>query len=151
MRFAKPFTATVLGATLIALPFAGSALADSGHLQPIATVTKDAQPKPTAPSAISLKVAVNPGQVRQGGSYTVSIVAKGAAAGATATVKTPEGRSYQVTIRGRQASKTLTVPSNARPGSKTVTVTVGSKITTAEFTVTTAKNGKNGKKHDVRD
>jgi hypothetical protein len=140
MRFAKPLAATVLGMTLIGVPFASGALADSGH-SPAPTIKHATPAKPskpskyTTPNVSSLKASIDPGQVRPGGSYTVSILARGATDGATVTVTSPEGRSYPVTISGQQASKTLTVSSNAKPGDKTVTVTIGSKTATAEFTV----------------
>ncbi|GAA2885948.1 hypothetical protein GCM10010517_49600 [Streptosporangium fragile] len=145
MRFAKPLAVTVLGATLITVPFAGGAFADSGRPQAPAAVVK-AEPEPAKGSVdagdrhetrrvVSLKVSVDPERVKQGGSYMVSIVARGAANGSTATVKSPEGRSYRVVIKGQKASKALTVPVTARPGEQTVTVTVGGETATAEFTV----------------
>ncbi|SNT21017.1 hypothetical protein SAMN05216276_1028103 [Streptosporangium subroseum] len=148
MRFAKPLAATVLGMTLIGVPFAGSALADSGYKP---APTKHAAPaKPAKPakynsSVTSLRASVSPGEVKQGGSYTVSILARGAADGATATVTSPQGRSYSVTVTGQKASKTLTVASDAELGDKTVTVTVGNKTATAEFTVISTKKHRNHK------
>ncbi|MEV6865666.1 hypothetical protein AB0M44_32290 [Streptosporangium subroseum] len=131
--------------TLIGVPFAGSALADSGYKPAPIKHAAPAKPAKYNSSVTSLRASVSPGQVKQGGSYTVSIVARGAADGATATVKSPQGRSYSVTVTGQQASKTLTVASNAELGDKTVTVTVGNKTVTAEFTVISTKKHRNHK------
>ncbi|MEV0379367.1 hypothetical protein [Nonomuraea sp. NPDC050643] len=168
MRFAKPFTVTIASAALIALPFAGSALADGARPHPTPTATTTARaPQPThstpakspakSPAKgterheetrdsghrqqqVSLKVAVNPSRVRAGSSYGVTILVKGLSSG-TATVTSPEGKTYRVGLSGGQATKTLTVPSKARPGSRTVTVKVGNKTATAAFTVTSGKRG----------
>ncbi|GAA3545394.1 hypothetical protein GCM10022419_027040 [Nonomuraea rosea] len=167
MRFAKPFTVTLASAALVALPFAGSALADGARPQPSATVKapqpthsapaktqdrpgketqrKDAQRKDTQHQQVSLKVSVNPSRVRAGSSYGVTIVVKGSSTG-TATVTSPEGKSYRVSLSGGQATKTLSVPAKAKAGSKTVSVKVGNKTTTASFTVLAGKD----RKHDDR-
>ncbi|MGW3349938.1 hypothetical protein ACWDA3_42135 [Nonomuraea rubra] len=145
MRFAKPFTVTLASAALLALPLAGSALADGARPRPAATaeaphpapaaqVRKDDQHRDARRQASSLKVSVDPSRVRAGSSYDVTILAKGLSSG-TATVTSPEGRSYRVSLSGGRATKELTVPSEARAGSRTVTVKVGGKTATASFTV----------------
>ncbi|MFC4118811.1 hypothetical protein [Nonomuraea zeae] len=157
MRFAKPLTVTLASAALVALPFAGSALADGARPQPTATV-KAPQPTHSAPAKtqdrpgkdarhqeVSLKVAVNPSRVRAGSSYGVTIVVKGSSTG-TATVTSPEGKSYRVSLSGGRATKTLSVPARAKAGSKTVSVKVGNKVATASFTVVAGKD----RKHDDR-
>lgn len=83
----------------------------------------------------SLDVSVNPSRVKQGASYGVTIVVKGASAGSQATITSPEGKSYRVSLDQRTVTKTLTVPAHAKPGTKTVSVKVGNKTATAEFTV----------------
>ncbi|MFD0469319.1 hypothetical protein ACFQ0B_14135 [Nonomuraea thailandensis] len=87
MRFAKPFTVTIAGAALLALPFTGSALADGARPQPAPTakashpapakqVRKDDKHQDTRRQAISLKVSVDPSRVRAGSSYDVTILAR---------------------------------------------------------------------------
>lgn len=83
---------------------------------------------------VELKVSVDPDRVRAGDSYDVTITAKGLRSG-TAIVTGPEGKSYRVALSGGKATKTLTVPSKAKPGSETVTVKVGNKTATASFDV----------------
>jgi hypothetical protein len=165
VRFAKPFTVTIAGAALIALPFAGSAAADGARPQPAPTaktshsapakqVRKDDKHKDARRQAISLKVAVNPSRVRAGSSYDVTILAKGISSG-TAVVTSPEGRSYRVSLSGGRATKELTVPSKARAGSETVSVKVGDRTATASFTVvaprTSEKQERDDRRHDGRE
>lgn len=84
---------------------------------------------------VSLDVSVNPARVKQGASYGVTIVVKGASAGTAATITSPEGKSYRVSLDQRKVTKTLTVPAHAKPGTKTVSVKVGNRVATATFTV----------------
>ncbi|WP_344887803.1 hypothetical protein [Nonomuraea antimicrobica] len=143
---------TVASAALVALPFAGSALADAPRVPQTVTAaavttTNTAAAKAPAHSssakrkeaksrqAASLKVTVDPGRVSAGSSYDVEIVAKGLSSG-TATVTSPEGKTYRVALSDGQATKTLSVPSKTKTGSKTVSVKVGNKVATASFTVT---------------
>ncbi|MGW0802366.1 hypothetical protein [Nonomuraea sp. NPDC002799] len=159
MRFSKPLTVTLAGAALIVLPLSGAAFADDARPHPAATA-KAPQPTHPAPAhakdakdakdvkhqavkhqaakPISLKVAVNQSRVRAGASYGVTIVVKGASSG-QATVTSPEGKSYRVSLSGGRATKTLTVPSRTKSGSKTVSVKVGNKVATASFTVVGAR------------
>ncbi|WP_431913860.1 hypothetical protein [Nonomuraea jabiensis] len=81
-----------------------------------------------------LKVSVDADRVRAGDSYDVTIAAKGLRSG-TAVVTSPEGKTYRVALSDGKATKTLTVPSKAKPGSKTVTVKVGNRTATASFDV----------------
>lgn len=152
VRFSKPITVTVATAALIAVPLTGAALADAAKPQPAASAPQHAAtPAPHASAskpddkrddrrddkdakAVSLSVSVNPGRVRAGDSYGVTIILKGGRSG-TATVTSPEGKSYRVALSGGRATKTLSVPSNARSGSKTVSVKAGGKTATASFTV----------------
>ncbi|AQZ68197.1 unnamed protein product [[Actinomadura] parvosata subsp. kistnae] len=164
MRFAKPFTVTLASAALIALPFAGSALADGArpqpaptakapHAEPAQQVRKDDKHKDARRQAISLKVAVNPSRVRAGSSYGVTILVRGLSSG-TAVVTSPEGKSYRVSLSDGRATKKLTVPSRTRAGSKTVTVKVGNKTATADFTVVAPKEpqrqDRDDRRHDGR-
>ncbi|GAA2213526.1 hypothetical protein GCM10009850_089890 [Nonomuraea monospora] len=89
-----------------------------------------------ASKVAKVSASVSPGRVRAGASYTVSIVASG---GSSATVTSPEGKSYRVSLSGGRGSKTLSVPAGAKAGSKTVTVKVGNKVDTASFTVVRGK------------
>ncbi|MFI7128981.1 hypothetical protein ACIBQ1_24985 [Nonomuraea sp. NPDC050153] len=140
---------TVASAALLALPLSGAAFADGARPQPAATAKapQPAHSNPAAPTVpqdqlakgydarkVALKVSVDPERVRAGDSYDVSIAAKGLRSG-TATVTSPEGKSYRVALSGGKATKTLTVPATAKPGSKTVTVKVGNKTATATFDV----------------
>ncbi|MFD1539253.1 hypothetical protein [Nonomuraea guangzhouensis] len=156
----KPLTVTAAATALIALPFAGGAFADTAKPHPTTTVTpgpkttpttlptapvKTARPTPTADTLYvqetkrrdhtSLDVSVNPSRVKQGASYGVTIVVKGAPAGGKATITSPEGKSYRVSLDQRKVTKTLTVPAHAKPGTKTVSVKVGNRVATATFTV----------------
>jgi hypothetical protein len=162
VRFAKPFTVTLASAALIALPFAGSALADNARPQPAATA-KAPQPTHSTPAKkqdqhgkenkrkdakrFSLKVSVDKSRVRAGSSYAVTITAKGLTSG-TALLTTPEGKTYRVPLSSGTATKNLTVPSRTRGGSKTVTVKLANKTATASFTVVTTKN--DTRRHESR-
>ncbi|MEQ4715603.1 hypothetical protein [Nonomuraea sp. B19D2] len=163
MRFAKPFVVTLASAAVLALPLSGAALADARQPQPAATAEA---PQPTysnpavpqdqlamgrdAVRAASLKVSVDPGRVRAGGSYEVTIAAKGLHS-RTAIVISPEGRRYRVALSGGSATKTLTVPPKARPGSETVTVKVGNKVATAAFEVVGArKHQRDDRRHEAK-
>ncbi|GAA4915331.1 hypothetical protein HD597_010753 [Nonomuraea thailandensis] len=162
MRFAKPFTVTIAGAALLALPFTGSALADGARPQPAPTakashpapakqVRKDDKHQDTRRQAISLKVSVDPSRVRAGSSYDVTILARGLSSG-TAVVTSPEGKSYRVSLSGGRATKELTVPSKARAGSRTVSVKVGNRTATASFTVVAPrKQERDERRHDGRE
>ncbi|MEV0620501.1 hypothetical protein AB0I81_44765 [Nonomuraea sp. NPDC050404] len=151
---------TIASAALIALPFAGSALADGARPHPTATA-KAPQPAHSAPAkqdrhgkedtykhakhkTTSLKVAVSSSRVRAGSSYAVTITTKGLSSG-TATLTTPEGRTYRVPLSSGRARKNLTVPSRTRAGTKTVTVKVAGKTATASFTVTAASKRHHGR------
>ncbi|MFI6735947.1 hypothetical protein ACIBI9_23740 [Nonomuraea sp. NPDC050451] len=140
---------TLASAALLTLPLSGAAFADAKP-QPAATV-KAPQPThsnpatPTVPQdqlakgrddarRFALKVSVDPDRVRAGDSYDVTIVAKGLRSG-TAVVTSPEGKNYRVALSDGKATKTLTVPSKAKAGSKTVTVKVGNRTATASFDV----------------
>ncbi|MEU6782386.1 hypothetical protein ABZ912_24575 [Nonomuraea angiospora] len=140
---------TLASAALLTLPLSGAAFADA-RPQPAATA-KAPQPThsnpvtPTVPQdqlvkgrddarRFALKVSVDPDRVRVGDSYDVTIAAKGLRSG-TAVVTSPEGKTYRVTLSDGKATKTLTVPSKAKPGSKTVTVKVGNQTATASFDV----------------
>ncbi|MFG1711350.1 hypothetical protein ACFLIM_50210 [Nonomuraea sp. M3C6] len=141
MRFSKPFAVTLASVAMIALPLSGAALADGARPKPAATA-KAPQPKHSTPAntkdshgkEVSLSVSVNTDRVRAGDSYSVTIIARGVSSG-TATVTSPEGKSYRVSLSGGRAAKTLTVPSKTKAGDKTVSVTVGSKVAEASFTV----------------
>lgn len=160
VRFIKPLAVTAAATALIALPFAGGAFADTAKPQPTTTVTPGPRTTPTTlPTApvktgrpttkadtlyvqetkrrdhTSIDVSVNPTRVKQGASYGVTIVVKGASAGSAATITSPEGKSYRVSLDQRKVTKTLTVPAHAKPGTKTVSVKVGNRVTTATFTV----------------
>jgi hypothetical protein len=158
VRFSKPFAVTLASAALLTLPLSGAAFADA-RPQPTAAVqapqsaatVKAPQPthsNPAMPTVsqdqlakgrddarrFALKVSVDPERVRAGDSYDVTIAAKGLRSG-TAVVTSPEGKSYRVALSDGKATKTLTVPSKAKPGSKTVTVKVGNRTATASFDV----------------
>ncbi|MEU6791030.1 hypothetical protein ABZ907_04980 [Nonomuraea wenchangensis] len=132
MRFFKPFTVTLAGAALLALPLSGTALADAP--KPAATAPAKHEKQDAGPRRVSLSVAVDPARVRAGQTYGVTILVKGLSSG-TATVTSPEGKSYRVGLSGGRAAKTLTVPSRARAGTQKVTVKVGGRTATASFTV----------------
>ncbi|MGP3912886.1 hypothetical protein [Nonomuraea sp. 10N515B] len=168
MRFSKPLTVTLVSAAMLALPFSGAALADSRTPAPTMTITPQepamtitpAQPPHSDRAKTrdrwnkknSLAVSVSPGRVRAGDSYTVTITAKGVSSG-TATVTSPEGRTYRVALSGGQATKTLTLPAKTKPGSKTVSVKVGNKVATASFAVVGGKQQQrddHGRGHDGR-
>ncbi|MCK2213795.1 hypothetical protein MF672_008335 [Actinomadura sp. ATCC 31491] len=154
MRFSKPFTVTLAGAALLALPLSGAALADAPKPGATAEAPQPAHAAPAKqddhgkkddrdkkdvkqrrdPQRVSLTASVNPSRVRAGQSYGVTIVVKGLSSG-TATVTSPEGKSYRVALSGGRATKTLTVPSRTTAGSRTVTVKVGNRTATADFTV----------------
>jgi hypothetical protein len=141
MRFSKSFAVTLASAALIAVPLSGAALADSANPHHAVTV-KTPHPTHSAPAKtgaqhskkISLSVSVNPGRVRAGASYDVTITATGVSAG-TATVTSPEGKNYRVSLSDGEATKTLTVPSRTKTGDKTVSVEIGDKTATTSFTV----------------
>ncbi|WP_433435608.1 hypothetical protein [Nonomuraea sp. CA-141351] len=137
---------TLASAAVLALPLSGAALADA-RPQPAATARapQPAHSSPTVPQdqlfkgrddarAASLKVSVDSDHVRAGASYDVTIAAKGLPSG-TAIVTSPEGKNYRVSLSAGRATKTLTVPSKAKPGTETVTVKVGNKVATATFEV----------------
>ncbi|MEW9549820.1 hypothetical protein [Nonomuraea sp. NPDC050783] len=150
MRFSKPFTVTLAGAALLALPLSGAALADApepaatakalrpAHADPATRQDdrdrKDVERKEPRHQKVSLSASVNPSRVRAGQSYGVTIVVKGLSTG-TATVTSPEGKSYRVALSGGRATRKLTVPSRAKAGSRTVTVKAGGTTATASFTV----------------
>jgi hypothetical protein len=163
VRFSKPLTVTLASAALLTLPLSGAAFADGNKPQPAATVkvpqpthSAPAKAEPTRPvpaktedrhgqdtgrkddKAISLKVAVDPTRVRAGASYDVTITVRGATTG-TATVTSPEGKSYRVALSGGGATKTLTAPAKTKTGDKTVSVKVGNKVATASFEVVSAR------------
>ncbi|MGP3958154.1 hypothetical protein ACTWPT_19280 [Nonomuraea sp. 3N208] len=153
---------TLVSAALLALPLSGAALAETPKPQPAATIAigtlNPAQPgnvdlawgKDTdAKRRVAVKVSVEPGRVRAGSTYEVTIVAKGASSG-RATVTSPEGKTYRVALSGGRATLTLTAPAKARPGEKTVTVKVGNKVATASFTVVDAKKPRDDRHHDGR-
>ncbi|MGN9847180.1 hypothetical protein ACTMTI_54775 [Nonomuraea sp. H19] len=172
MRFAKPLTVALTAAALMALPLSGAAFAAAPAPESTAslatgkpTVLKTPQParshptetkivrekeidrKDDARKRVSLTVSVDPSHVRAGGSYGVTIVAKGVSSG-TATITSPEGKSYRVALSGGRATKTLTVPSNAKSGNKTVTVKVGNKVATDSFTVVGGRDQRDDRRHD---
>jgi outer membrane biosynthesis protein TonB len=105
--------------------------------------TKEPAPAPRRTSteaswvkrATSLSVSVNPTRVKAGSSYGVTVVVKGGSSNGTATITSPEGKSYQVSLSQHRATKTLTVPSRTKSGAKTVKVKVGNRVATAQFTV----------------
>ncbi|MEU7855600.1 hypothetical protein [Nonomuraea sp. NPDC049141] len=178
VRFLKPLTVTAAATALIALPFGGGAFADTakpGTAKPHPTTTvtpgpkttpttlptapvKTARPTPTADTLYvqetkrrdhtSLDVSVNPSRVKQGASYGVTIVVKGAPAGGTATITSPEGKSYRVSLDQRKVTKTLTVPAHAKPGTKTVSVKVGNRVATATFTVVSGGAHRDDHRHE---
>lgn len=152
MRFAKPFSVTIASAALVALPFAGSAFADAPKApqpQPQPTHSSPAKPqkhqepkretnhKEIEHQTVSLKVSVSESRVRAGSTYGVTITAKGVSSG-TATITSPEGKSYRVSLSHGRATKTLAVPSRTKAGTKQVTVKVANKTATASFTVLAA-------------
>ncbi|WP_433514627.1 hypothetical protein ACQP2T_02805 [Nonomuraea sp. CA-143628] len=96
----------------------------------------------------SLDVSVNPTRVKQGASYGVTIVVKGASAGKAATITSPEGKSYRVSLDQRTVTKTLTVPAKAKLGAKTVTVKVGNRTATAQFTVVRGGDHRDDRRHE---
>ncbi|MDP4510747.1 hypothetical protein [Nonomuraea turcica] len=158
MRFAKPLTVTLVSAALLTLPFSGAALADTPKPQPTVTITTldPAQPVNVYPAwdqdakrRVAVKVSVEPGRVRAGDTYEVTIVAKGVSSG-RATVTSPEGKTYRVALSGGRATLTLTAPAKSKPGKKTVTVKVGNKVATASFTVVDAKKPRDDRHHDGR-
>jgi hypothetical protein len=170
VRFIKPLTVTAAATALLALPFAGGAFADTAKPQPTTTITpgprttpptapvKTSRPTPTADTLYvqetkrrdhtSLDVSVNPTRVKQGASYGVTIVVKGASAGSAATITSPEGKSYRVSLDQRKVTKTLTVPAHAKPGTKTVSVKVGNRVATATFTVVSSGAHRDDHRHE---
>ncbi|RVX45555.1 quinohemoprotein amine dehydrogenase alpha subunit-like protein [Nonomuraea polychroma] len=158
VRFAKPLTVTLVSAALLTLPLSGAALADAAKPQPTVTITTQ---DPAQPANVdlawgkdterrgALKVSVEPGRVRAGGTYEVTIVAKGVSSG-RATVTSPEGKTYRVALHDGRDTLTLTAPAKAKPGQKTVTVKVGNKVATASFTVVDAKKPRDDRHHDGR-
>ncbi|MFI6790859.1 hypothetical protein ACIBG4_26380 [Nonomuraea sp. NPDC050383] len=146
MRLMKPFAVGVAGAALLAVPFAGVSLAATSPVKDPARTTTTTHPT-TRPedravsivkddSRLSVKAEVAPGEVAAGHSYRVTILAAGARRDTTATVKSPQGATYTVTLKDGRATKTLTVPRTTKPGRYRVGVTVAGRVTTAEFTVT---------------
>ncbi|MEV0353969.1 hypothetical protein AB0H88_50210 [Nonomuraea sp. NPDC050680] len=99
-------------------------------------------------SPASLDVSVNPTRVKQGASYGVTIVVRGASAGTAATITSPEGKSYRVSLDQRTVTKTLTVPAKAKLGAKTVTVKVGNRTATAQFTVVRGGDHRDDHRHE---
>jgi hypothetical protein len=97
---------------------------------------------------LSLDVSVNPTHVKQGASYGVTIVVRGASAGKAATITSPEGKSYRVSLDQRTVTKTLTVPAKAKLGAKTVTVKVGNRTATAQFTVVRGGDHRDDHRHE---
>lgn len=142
MRFSKPLTVTLAGAAFLALPLSGAALAapapQPSHAAPAAPAPAGKQDardrKDAGPRQVPLSVAVDPSRVRAGQTYGVTILVKGQTSG-TATVTSPEGKSYRVSLSGGRATKELTVPSRAKAGTRKVTVKVGGRTATASFTV----------------
>ncbi|MFC5825137.1 hypothetical protein [Nonomuraea insulae] len=139
---------TIASAALVALPFAGSAFADAPkapqpthsspakpqqHQEP-KRETKHQEPKH---QTVSLKVSVSESRVRAGSTYGVTIVAKGVSSG-TATITSPEGKNYRVSLSHGRATKELALSSRTRTGTKTVTVKVADKTAKASFTVLAA-------------
>ncbi|TMR20978.1 hypothetical protein ETD86_17140 [Nonomuraea turkmeniaca] len=149
---------TFVSAAMLALPFSGAALAETPKPQPTATITTQhpAQQTDVHPAwdkdgkrRVEVKVSVDPGRVRAGGTYEVTILAKGGSSG-TATVTSPEDKTYRVALSGGRGTLTLTAPAKAKPGKKTVTVKVGNKVATASFTVADAKKQRDDRHHHGR-
>ncbi|MEV4292183.1 hypothetical protein AB0K40_42320 [Nonomuraea bangladeshensis] len=134
MRFSKPFTVTLAGAALLALPLSGTALADAPKPAATAPAPAKHEKQDTELRRVSLSVAVDPARVRAGQTYGVTILVKGQTSG-TATVTSPEGKSYRVGLSGGRATMRLTVPSRAKAGTQKVTVKIGGRTATASFTV----------------
>ncbi|NUW46357.1 hypothetical protein [Nonomuraea rhodomycinica] len=144
MRFVKPFTVGVASAALLAVPFAGVSLAAAAGPEPERAVTVVGDDH-----RVPVKAEVTPGEVAAGGAYKVTIFAKGVRPGATATIRSPQGATYKVTLKDGRGSKTLTVPRTTKPGRYKVGVTVAGRVTTAEFTVT--RDDHDARARDTRD
>ncbi|WP_248962095.1 hypothetical protein [Sphaerisporangium perillae] len=87
------------------------------------------------------------GKVRQGDSYTVDIATKGVRNGTSATVEGIDGKSYTVAVHDGKARKTLKVSNRTKPGSYTVTATVGNHDDADDLIVVKGKNHNSDKKH----
>jgi membrane protein implicated in regulation of membrane protease activity len=159
MRFSKPLAAAgILSFTLLTgTALSGAAFADTHSAQPQSKATalvqasvdkgkstdrkhdrKEAGGKRSdmhRRTSASISVTVTPGRVRQGDSYTVAIATTDVRDGTTATVTGIDGNTYTVTVHNGKASKTLRTADGTKPGSYTVTVSVGSLDASADLTI----------------
>lgn len=159
MRFAKPFSVTIASAALVALPFAGSAFADAPkapqpthsspakpqkHQEPKRETKRETKHQEPRHQTVSLKVSVSESRVRAGSTYGVTIIAKGVSSG-TATITSPEGKNYRVSLSHGRATKELALSPRTRTGTKTVTVKVADKTAKASFTALAAPRHHQGR------